>query len=191
MRFDANYQIEKAVDSGSGYATRPQLTHIHVRRLDGNRGIAEAADGYLYVQVPVEFDTADNVPGLLSVAALKAARKAMPRAYQGTVELLLEQDWVVILDGSRLPRRAADVDGTMTFPDVSGHIPTQRHESGQSSVKVEAKQLLRIQQALGAPYLRLSPQGSTAPILVEPGGRPLDADPSRPPVALVMPHGRP
>ena len=155
MKIDKTYKLEKCVSTD---ATRQVLHHIRIER-DGDKARAIVTDGQCLVSVPVTMDEEDT-DGLLSVESLKAARKEKPKDSPAYITVNGSEK---TLDGTERRRPEG------TYPNWKGIIPRGQEIEAVTTISLDAKLLLAMQEAMGVDYVKLTFNGDLSPITVNGG----------------------
>lgn len=141
MKISKQFKLEKVASTDE---TRAAITNIAITR-EGEKAVAVATNGRTMAIVPVEIES-DVELGLLSSAALKAARKMGGK--NDDAEMSLNGN-IAFPDGSTLPRPTAEEFGT--FPRWEQVLPT---EEVKFTVALDPRLLLSLADAIGCDGFR-------------------------------------
>lgn len=148
---------------------RPNLQHLMLERIEGDKGRLIAADGFMLAVVPVTLHE-DDVPGPIHPEALKAAAKDCPkREYEVTVYAL--DDIVRSVGHACFPRTRGWTERTR-YPDIARIVPRDAHikatDRTGAQCALNPEYLLKVHKALGGLGTVLWPTGPNSPIVVTP-----------------------
>lgn len=139
MLIPMSCRVHRAVD--------PELEgmqYLHLVRRDDTRGDLIATDRYSIVVVPVVLEPEDT-PGLVSVFAVKAARRLARKAGSATAVILARDDSLVLADGQVLPRPRSSM-----WSRVVLHGADRAPTDDAMTVRFDLDRLLGLAKAAGA-----------------------------------------
>ncbi len=136
MRLDKNSKVELIATTDE---TRPHLLHPW---LDVEAKVLVATDGTRLIKHPVVIDDGD-VSAFVSVVALKAARKLVPKKV-AHLEIAVGVDHLTLTNGMTMPTPKSD----LSFPPYEKVIPNYSNRE-TVTVGLDAKLLMGLCQALG------------------------------------------
>lgn len=158
MKLHKECKVELAASKD---VSRHSITEPYLDITDG-KGVLVSTNGQTLVTVPVELSP-DDVAGYVSLAVLKAARKAAPRS--DTADIALAGKTAALADGTTMPRTALDYQ----FPNWRAVVPEQ-YTAPAAVIALDAKLLWELAQSMGTQGVCLTIKDGESAILVSPAG---------------------